>query len=191
MPPNYNIRFNIITKFSIVLNKHISPWASPTPLSVVVINWGCSSPSDVSSKLPNSSIISSSESSLVASVSSSHISRAVTNDCTCPVFDQHVGQVVRFILSNVFPDFGRWWYFRYFSNSETVYLFNPPFTVSSSQLYLSQPFSFLSCTFNFLYFVRIFSRRLMPSTKSLSVAYHIEKFSIASLGWWWCVGGTN
>ena len=24
--PNYNIRFNIITKFRIVLNKHISPW---------------------------------------------------------------------------------------------------------------------------------------------------------------------
>ena len=156
-----------------LLNNTFLHASATLPLRVVIINWGCSSPSDVSSELPNSSIISSSESSLVASVSSSHISRAVTNDCTCPVFDQHVGQVVRFILSNVFPDFGRWWYFRYFSNSETVNLFNPPFTVSSSQLYLSQPFSFLSCIFNFLLFARIFSRRLMSRCSKVTPDFFI------------------
>ena len=90
-PLFYNIQFNIITKFSILLNKHISlcPCHSST-LRVVVINWGCSSPSNVSSELPNSSIISSSESSLVVSVSLSHIDRAVTKDCNCPVFGRHV-----------------------------------------------------------------------------------------------------
>ena len=37
-PPNYKIRFNIITKFSILLNKHISPEPVTLPLRVVVIN---------------------------------------------------------------------------------------------------------------------------------------------------------
>ena len=78
-PLNYDIRFNIITTFSILLNTVNTFLHEPAtlPLPVVVIYWGCSSSSDVSSELRNSSIISSSESSLVASVSSSHIGRAV------------------------------------------------------------------------------------------------------------------
>ena len=108
-PPNYNIQLNIITKFSILLINTFLHAPATLPLHVVVINWACSSPSDVSSQLPNSSIISSSESSLVVSVSSSHIDRAVTKDCTCPVFGRNVWLVIRLILSKFFPDFGRWW----------------------------------------------------------------------------------
>ena len=121
-------------------------------LLVVVINWGCSSPSDVPSELPNSSIISSSESSLVVSLSSLHIGLDVTQRL-------HLSSVGSAHVTGNTLNFVQLFFFQILADDDCsgIYLIQKQLVYLILHFLLVPPnyiccslFHFFSCTFNFL-----------------------------------------